>query len=145
MLIDESIKETVKKMKMIITRDMTLTAGVLVPIEKPGKDPRNSENYKPVVLLPAYIKLIAQNILNRIGPYIQQLSKTQVAYRSYRSTGEVVLARKYQRVPNRRTLPSPWLELICRNPLIRLTGTVSWTLSEIGVLKKAISDCSNSS
>ena len=81
---------------MIITRDTILRAGYLVPIEKPGKDPRKPENYRPVILLSAYRKLISRIILNRIGPYIQQLSQTQFASRSFRSTGDVVLAHKYQ-------------------------------------------------
>ena len=79
MLTDESIKETVNE--MIITRDTILT-GYLVPVEKPGKDPRKPENYRPVILLSTYHKLVSQIILNRIGPYIKQLSQKQFAYKS---------------------------------------------------------------
>ena len=81
---------------MIIERDKNLTAGYLVPISKPGKDPDKPENHRPVILLSTYRKLLSQIILNRINPVIDKsISSSQFAYRTGRSTGDVVLAHKY--------------------------------------------------
>ena len=87
---------TSKLNKLIVGRDKVLTEGFLVPVEKPGKDASKPENHRPVILLSAYRKLLSQIILRRINPIIESsISNTQFAYRSGRSTGDIVLAHKY--------------------------------------------------
>ena len=87
---------TDKLNQLMIKKDSTLTEGFLVPIEKPGKDPGKPDSYRPVILLSAYRKLLSQIVLDRINPILESsLSSSQFAYRTNRSTGDIVLGHKY--------------------------------------------------
>ena len=82
--------------KLIVDKSETLTKGYLVPIEKPGKDPKIPSSYRPVILLSVYRKSVSQILLNRIEPILEKtMLPNQFAYRSGRSTGDIVLAHKY--------------------------------------------------
>ena len=82
--------------KLIVNKSETLTKGYLVAIEKPGKDPKVPLSYRPVILLSAYRKLVSQILLNRIEPILENtMLPNQFAYRSGRSTGDIVLPHKY--------------------------------------------------
>ena len=66
------------------------------PILKPGKDGTKPDNYMPVNLLSAYRKLSSLIILKRIIPKIEaSMLPSQYAYRTGKSTGDIVLAHKY--------------------------------------------------
>ena len=82
--------------RMIVENDETLTAGYLAPSHKPGKDPKKTDSYRPVILLSAYRKLLSLIIINRIEKVLEMtISPSQYAYRANRSAGDVVLAHKY--------------------------------------------------
>ena len=81
---------------LILNSDESLTKGYLVPIEKPGKDATKLKSHCPVILLSAYRKLLSLIILELINNQIEgSLSQTQFAYRTNRSTGDIVLSHKY--------------------------------------------------
>ena len=81
---------------MIRTKDSKLTNGYLVPIGKPGKDPKDPSSYRPVNLLLTYRRLLSLIILDRISDKVDEtMSPYQFAYRRGRSTGDIVLIHKY--------------------------------------------------
>ena len=93
----ESVEKLTRDLNiLILNSDESLTKGYLVPIQKPGKDSTKPESHRPVILLSAYRKLLSLIILERIKDQIEgSLSQTQFAYRTNRSTGDIVLSHKY--------------------------------------------------
>ena len=81
---------------MIRTKDSKVTNGYLVPIGKPGKDPKDPSCYRPINLLSTYRKLLSLIILDHISDKVDEtMSPSQFAYQRGRSTGDIVLIHKY--------------------------------------------------
>jgi len=65
----------------------------VIAIEKPGKDPRLAESYRPIYLLSTYYKLLERLVLHRVSPEVEKLlSPKQAGFRRNRSTCEQVAA-----------------------------------------------------
>ena len=65
----------------------------VIAIEKPGKDPRLAESYRPISLLSTCCKLLECLVLHRVSPEVEKLlSPEQAAFRRNRSTCEQVAA-----------------------------------------------------
>jgi len=61
--------------------------------EKPGKDPRLAESYRPISLLSKCYKLLERLVLDRVSPEVEKLlSPEQAGFRRNRSTCEQVAA-----------------------------------------------------
>ena len=81
---------------MIKKRSNILCDGHLVPMGKPGKDPKDSPSYRPVTLFSVYRKTLSTVIIGRIDEQLERaLAGTQYAYRKNRSTEDVAIAHKY--------------------------------------------------
>src|SRR5206468_4908971 len=64
-----------------------------IAIEKPGKDPKEAANYRPISLLSVSYKLLERLVLQRITPTVEALlSPDQVGFRHGRSTCDQVAA-----------------------------------------------------
>ena len=65
----------------------------VIAIEKPGKDPRLAESYRPISLLSTCYKLLERLVLHRVSPEVEKLlSPEQAGFRRNRSTCEQVAA-----------------------------------------------------
>jgi len=63
----------------------------VIAIEKPGKDPRLAESYRPISLLSTCYKLLERLILHHVSPEVENLlSPKQSGFRRNRSTCEQV-------------------------------------------------------
>ena len=70
--------------------------GILVPLQKPGKDKGPVKNLRPVILLTIIRKILSNILLARIKlKYEKYLSPSQSAYRSGRSTADIVWAHRW--------------------------------------------------
>ena len=70
--------------------------GILVPLQKPGKDKGPVKNLRPVILLLIVRKLLSNITLARMKQkYEQYLSPSQSAYRSERCTADLVWAHRW--------------------------------------------------
>ena len=59
----------------------------VIAIEKPGKDPKEAANYRPISLLSVSYKLLERLVLQRITPTVEALlSPDQAGFRHGRST-----------------------------------------------------------
>ena len=77
-------------------QDLELGCGILIALQKPGKDRGPVKNLRPVILLLIIRKLLSNIVLERIRPqYEQYISPTQSAYRSNRSTADIVWAHRF--------------------------------------------------
>ena len=93
---EDLVTLTDKLNQMIVENDEILTTGYLAPILKPGKDPKKTDSYRPVILLSTYRKLLSLITISRIENVLEKtLSPSQYAYRANRSAGDVVLAHKF--------------------------------------------------
>ncbi|GBN76753.1 putative RNA-directed DNA polymerase from transposon X-element [Araneus ventricosus] len=60
---------------------------IIIPIHKPGKDPFNPTNYRPISLLSSLSKVVEKIILNRLKPKVEnQLIPYQFGFRKNHST-----------------------------------------------------------
>ena len=65
----------------------------VIVIEKPGKDPRLVESYRPISLLSTCYKLLECLVLHRVSPEVEKLfSPEQAGFQRNRSTCEQVAA-----------------------------------------------------
>ena len=64
----------------------------VIAIEKPGKDPRLAESYRPISLLTTCYKLLERLVLHRVSPEVEKLRPEQAGLRRNRSTCEQVAA-----------------------------------------------------
>src|SRR5207249_5831556 len=63
----------------------------VIAIEKPGKDPKEAANYRPISLLSVSYKLLERLVLQRITPTVEALlSPDQAGFRYGRSTCDQV-------------------------------------------------------
>ena len=86
---------TITLNEMLRERDEKLTNGYIIPIQKSGKNENKPDGYTPVSLLSTYRKLISLIILKRINTKIEaSMLPSQYAYRTGKSTGDIVLAHK---------------------------------------------------
>ena len=70
--------------------------GILVALQKTGKAKGPVKNLRPVILLLIIRKMLSNITLERIKPnYERYISKSQSAYRSNRSTGDVVWGHRW--------------------------------------------------
>lgn len=63
--------------------------GVVTPLPKPGKDPKNIKNWRPITQLPAISKCYEKHIDNQIRNFCEQqklLDPNQYGFRPKRST-----------------------------------------------------------
>ena len=66
---------------------------MVIATEKPGKDPRLAESYRPISLLNTCYKLLERLVLHRVSPEVEKLlSPEQAGFRRNRSTCEQVAA-----------------------------------------------------
>jgi hypothetical protein len=69
--------------------------GILVPLQKPGKEKGNVENLRPIILLNMIRKILAVVMLNRIFERVDnEIDCTQTAYRPGRSAIENIFSMK---------------------------------------------------
>ena len=69
--------------------------GLLIPLQKPGKEKGKIENLRPVILLNIIRKILAIIMLERLfDRFDKEISISQSAYRPGRSTTENVFALK---------------------------------------------------
>ena len=81
---------------LIRNEDEKLTNGYLALIERPGKNRFQAEGYCAVMLLSVCRKILPKIILQRIRPVLdKEISLSQYAYMTGKSTGDVVLTPKY--------------------------------------------------
>jgi len=64
----------------------------MIAVEKPGKDPSLTANYRPISLLSVCYKLLERLALQRISPTVGLLSPDQAGFRRGRSTCDQVAA-----------------------------------------------------
>src|SRR5206468_3828177 len=65
----------------------------VIAIEKPGKDPKEAANYRPISLLSVSYQLLERLVLQRITPTVEALlSPDQAGFRHGRSTCDQVAA-----------------------------------------------------
>ena len=77
-------------------KDLDLRRGVLMALPKPGKCKGPIKNLRPITLFPTIRKILSIVTLNRIKPDCDSyLSTSQCAYRSGRSTTDVVWAYRW--------------------------------------------------
>jgi hypothetical protein len=77
-------------------QDLEIGCGTLIALQKPGKDRGPVKNLRPVILLLIIRKLLSNIVLERMRPqYEQYISPTQSAYRSNRSTADLVWAHRF--------------------------------------------------
>ena len=77
------------------TYPIELKHGLIIPIQKPGKQKGKAENIRPVILLSILRKLLATCFIKRISDKIDSMIPlSQAAYRKGRSTTEHVFAMK---------------------------------------------------
>ena len=77
------------------TYPIELKHGLIIPIQKPGKQKGKVENIRPVILLSILRKLLATCFIKRISDKIySMILLSQAAYRKDRSTTEHVFAMK---------------------------------------------------
>jgi len=70
--------------------------GIVIPIPKPGKKPGILKNLRPITLLPALRKVLANVFTARVAESTESyLSPAQCAYRPRRSTTDVVWSMKW--------------------------------------------------
>ena len=71
--------------------------GILVPLEKPLKRmPGPAKNLRPIILLPIIRKILSKITLSRLKPKLDHyLSASQSAYRSNRSTTDIVWSYRW--------------------------------------------------
>ena len=75
--IRKELNELIKK------RSSILCDGHLVPMGKPGKDPKEPASYRPVTLLSVYRKILSAVIFGRIDEQLERaLAGTQYTYRN---------------------------------------------------------------
>ena len=68
----------------------------LLPLQKPSKEKGTLKNLRPINLLNTSRKILSIITLNRIQEKVEQyLSASQAAYRSKRSTGNIVSAHRF--------------------------------------------------
>ena len=73
----------------------------VIAIEKPGKDPRLAESYRPISLLSTCYKLLERLVLHRVSPEVEKLlSPEQAGFQRKRSTCERVAALTTHTGPN---------------------------------------------
>ena len=71
-------------------------SGLLVPLPKPNKPKGPKKNLRPVILLPILRKILSNVLLNRINTKIDNyLSHSQSAYRSFRSTSDIIWSHRW--------------------------------------------------
>ena len=76
-------------------QELELGAGILVPLQKPGKAKDPVANLRPVILLPIIRKILSNIVLRRIEPKVEQfLADSQAAYRPNRSASDIIWAYK---------------------------------------------------
>ena len=75
--------------------DLGLGVGMLTTLSKPGKPVRPVENIRPIILLPLLRKILSLIVLDRMRtPINSYLSSSQSAYRSGRSTADIIWAHR---------------------------------------------------
>ena len=73
------------------TPDSAIGAGVLIPLQKPGKPKGPCSSLRPIVLLNSVRKILSSITLRRIPHQVEQyLPSSQSAYRPGRSTSDIV-------------------------------------------------------
>eukprot|EP00117_Sycon_ciliatum_P012406 scpid43739/ scgid1192/ LINE-1 reverse transcriptase homolog len=73
------------------TPDSAIGAGVLIPLQKPGKPKGPCSSLRPIVLLNSVRKILSSITLRRIQHQVEQyLPSSQSAYRPGRSTSDIV-------------------------------------------------------
>ena len=76
--------------------DIETGVGILVSLPKPGKVKGPVKNLRPVILLPIIRKMLSNIVLERTKPKVENfLSRSQSAYRQFRSTSDIVWAHKW--------------------------------------------------
>ena len=76
--------------------DIETGVGILVSLQKPGKVKGPVKNLRPVMLLPIIRKMLSNIVLERTKPKVENfLSRSQSAYRQFRSTSDIVWAHKW--------------------------------------------------
>ena len=77
-------------------QELELGAGILVPLQKPGKAKGPVANLRPVILLPIIRKILSNIVLRRIQPKVEQcLADSQAAYKPNRSASDIIWAYKW--------------------------------------------------
>ena len=77
-------------------QELELGAGILVPLQKPGKAKGPVANLRPVILLPIIRKVLSNIVLRRTQPKVEQfLADSQAAYRPNRSASDIIWAYKW--------------------------------------------------
>ena len=115
-------------------QNLELGNGILVPLQKPGKDRGPVKNLRPVILLIIIRKLLSNIVLERIRPqYEQYISPSQSAYRANRSTADLVWAHRFmiaKALSKQVTIYITGLDLssafdtIRRDELIKILGNI---------------------
>ena len=76
--------------------ELDLGTGILVALQKPGKEKGPVKNLRPVILLLILRKVLSNITFERIKPqYENYISPSQSAYRSNRSTSDIVWAHRW--------------------------------------------------
>ena len=90
--IAETLNDLIEKQHQI-----DIGKGILVPLEKPLKRmPGPVKNLRPITLLPTIRKIMSKITLSRLKPnFDQYLSASQSAYRSNRSTTDIVSSYRW--------------------------------------------------
>ena len=77
-------------------QELELGAGILVPVQKPGKAKGPVANLRPVILLPLIRNILSNIVLRRIQPKVEQfLVDSQAAYRPNRSASDIIWAYRW--------------------------------------------------
>ena len=95
---DKVIEIITRALKQIFKehKDLDLGRGVLIALPKPGKRKGPIQNLRPITLFPTIRKILSIVTLNRIKHDCDSyLSTSQCAYRSGRSTTDVVWAYRF--------------------------------------------------
>eukprot|EP00971_Amphidinium_carterae_P149930 2972338-Amphidinium_carterae.2 len=61
---------------------------LVIPLPKPGKDPEQVANYRPITLLSAVVKLMESMIYRRLLAHLNPLPHSQFGFRPARSAGQ---------------------------------------------------------
>ena len=83
--------------------NLDINTGVLIAIQKPGKEKGPPNNLRPITLLNSLRKALSIITLNRIRPFVEDyLSKSQSGFRPERSTADVVWTHKWLAAKTRK-------------------------------------------
>ena len=93
--VHQDIANLLNKVADTGTYPQELKHGLIIPIQKPGKQKGKVENIRPVILLSMLQKLLATCFIKRISDKIDSMIPlSQAAYRKGRNTTEHVFAMK---------------------------------------------------